>query len=153
MGSGHYDLHNSISVRRCISPDEHAADDVAILSQVIDRRGFESCEFVIATGLLVDADATFTVLIQAAIDLAFTVPLVVPDADLLPLGGAAGAAETAAGFQFDDDDQVRKIGYIGPERFVRMTITPAGPNTGLWDMCVICLLGNADRQPVTQLTA
>ena len=33
--------------------------------------------------------------------------------------------EAAAGFQFDSDNQVRKLGYVGNKRYTRLTITPA----------------------------
>ena len=38
--------------------------------------------------------------------------------------------ETKASFQFDDDNEMRKIGYVGPKRYVRVTITPSGNNSG-----------------------
>ena len=33
------------------------------------------------------------------------------------------SATTAA--QFDDDDETRKIGYLGDKRYIRLTITPS----------------------------
>jgi hypothetical protein len=45
-------------------------------------------------------------------------------ADAYLLGTELGAAP-----DFDDDNKVGKIGYIGPKRYVRVTITPAN-NTG-----------------------
>ena len=35
-----------------------------------------------------------------------------------------------AGFQFDDDNELRKIGYVGIKRYVRATITPSGNDSG-----------------------
>ena len=56
------DLHNNIDVKRAISPVSEAGN-TALVSQILDTRGYESVELVILTGSIADADATFTVLI------------------------------------------------------------------------------------------
>ncbi len=43
---------------------------------------------------------------------------------------------------FSDDNAAKKIGYIGPKRYVRPTITPSG-NTGNADISIVAILGGA----------
>src|SRR5262245_11261951 len=109
------DLHNNITVRRAISPVS-VADNTAQVSQIIDTQGFHSLEFLIATGSIADADATFAVLVEDGNSSTLTDNAAVADAQLL-------GTEAAAGFQFDDDNEVRRIGYLGAKRYVRLTIT------------------------------
>ena len=134
------DLFNEIEILRLISPDEGAGSDTAKVSQIIDLANKNGCVFAIATGTLVDSDATFTVLVEDG------------DASDLVADGAAVAdayligTESGASFTFTHDNAVRKIGYIGPKRYVRLTITPAN-NTGAWDIGAIAILGNHRKGP------
>ncbi len=75
----------------------------------------------------------------------------VADADMI--SQATGAApEAAASFQFDSDDQVRKLGYIGNKRYTRLTITPAN-NASAALLSAIAVLGRPQTAPVTQAAA
>ena len=132
------DLHNHVHVKRAISPVS-VADNTALVSQIIDRRGFQSLEFILATGALADADATFTVLVEDGDAVAFTDAAPVIDAQLL-------GTEALASFQFDDDDEVRKIGYAGNKRYVRLTVTPAGNAAGAL-ISAVAVLGHPDVTP------
>lgn len=126
------DLHHDLEFRRLISPDEGAGSDTAKVSQKIDLANVTACTLVIATGTLADADATFTVLLEDSPDNTnFTA---VPDAYLL-------GTEAGASFTFTHDDSTRKLSYIGPQRYLRLTITPAN-NTGAWDICAIAVLSH-----------
>ena len=62
--------------------------------------------------------------------------------------GARRATEAVMAFDFADDDSVRKMGYVGEKRYVRMTITPVG-NTGNIPIAIIAIMGDADRRPTT----
>lgn len=112
-----FDLHNKITLKRAISPVS-VADNTAQVSQIIDMQGHKSLVFAIATGSLADADATFTVLVEHGDASNLSGGTAVPD-DML------NGLETDASFIFSDDDKVRKIGYRGDKRYVRLTITPA----------------------------
>lgn len=119
------DLHNNIKILQAISP-QSSSGDTPIVSTIIDTQGYNSAEFLILTGSIGDANATFTVLVEdgdtkvgadtlsdaAAVD------------DIYLLG-----TEALASFQYDDDNEVRKIGYTGNKRYLRLTITPSG-NSG-----------------------
>ena len=52
-----------------------------------------------------------------------------------------------ASFTFGDDNETRKIGYIGDKRYVRLTITPTGNDSGNIFLAAIALLGHPDLQP------
>lgn len=132
------DLHNNIHPLRAISPVS-VSDNTAQVSQIIDRQGFKSLEFVIATGSLADADATFTVLVEDGDAANLSDAAAVADANLLGL-------ETTASFQFDDDNETRKIGYIGNKRYVRLTITPAN-NASAALLSAVAILGHPANAP------
>lgn len=130
------DLFNSLDLRRVISPAV-VSDNTAAVGQVIDMINFGSVVFCIATGTLADADATFTTLLEESSD--NSTFATVAAADLI--GTAA-----LASFTFTNDDAVRKLGYIGSKRYVRLTITPAA-NTGSAPIGAVAILGHARNQP------
>ncbi len=132
------DLHNNIHVARAISPVS-VADNTAQVSQIIDRQGYESLEFVIATGSLADADATFVVLVEDGEASNLSDAVAVSDTNLL-------GTEVLAGFQFDDDNEVRKIGYLGDKRYVRLTVTPAN-NASASLVAAVAVLGHPSYTP------
>ena len=111
------DFTNNLHPIRAISPVS-VADDTAEVGQIIDRQGYDGLTFVIATGSLADVDATFAILVEHGNDSGLSDAAAVADADLL-------GTEALAGFQFDDDDETRKIGYLGDRRYIRLTITPS----------------------------
>jgi hypothetical protein len=132
------DLYSNLTIRRAISPVSEAGT-TALVSQIIDRQGFDSLVFAIATGSIADADATFTVLVEAGDNSALSDAAAAADAEL-------NGTEALAAFQFDDDNETRKIGYIGNKRYVRLTITPAA-NASAAVICAVAILGNASLQP------
>jgi hypothetical protein len=134
------DLHNNIHVKRAISPVS-VADNTAVVSQIIDRQGYESLEFVIATGSLADADATFTVLVEHGDAANLSDAAAVPDAGLL-------GTEALASFIFSDDDKVRKVGYVADKRYVRLTITPAA-NASAALLSAVAILGHPAIAPTS----
>ena len=115
------DQAHNIQVKRVLSPAS-VADDTAQVGQIIDRLGYDSLTYVIATGSIGDADA-----------------------DMI-------GTEAAAGFQFDDDNEVRKLGYIGNKRYTRLTITPTGNGSAAL-LGAVAVLGNPHVRPVVQAAA
>lgn len=144
---------SNIQVKRAISSISGAGDDVPIVSEIIDTQGHDSLSFLINTGVLADANATFAVLVEEGDVSNLSDAAAVADADLVKQDpSSATAPEAQAAFIFSDDNEVRKIGYIGSKRYVRMTITPSG-NTGAWPIGVVAVLGNAEHKPVVQAAA
>jgi hypothetical protein len=132
------DLASNIDVKRVISPVS-VADNTAQVGQIIDRRGFDSVTFMIATGSVADADATFTVLLEESDDSGMSGGNAVADADLI-------GTEALAGFQFDDDNECRKLGYVGNKRYLRLTITPAN-NASAALLAAVAVLGHPALAP------
>lgn len=134
------DLHNCINPRVAIAPAAAAvADNTAQVGAWIDRQGFDSVEYLIITGTLADADATFAVTMDHA--------------DLADHSDAAAVAATdvlgdlaTAGFTFANDGVCRKVGYVGGKRYTRLTITPTN-NAAAAPMAAIALLGDPDLAP------
>jgi hypothetical protein len=132
------DAMNNVYPKRCISPVS-VSDNTAQVGQIIDRRGFDSLTYLIAIGSVADADATFTVLLEEGDVSNLSDAAAVADADLL-------GTEVLAGFQFDDDNECRKLGYRGSKRYTRLTITPAN-NTGAAVLSAVALLGDPSLGP------
>lgn len=132
------DLHNNIHTKRVISPVS-VSDNTAQVGQIIDRQGYESLEYIIATGSLADSDVTFTVLLEESDDSGMSPASAVADTDLL-------GTEALAGFQYDDDNETRKLGYKGNKRYTRLTITPVG-NASAALLCAVAVLGDPANAP------
>jgi hypothetical protein len=133
-------LHNDVRYIRGISPSVATADNTAVVSQIVDTANHTACEFILSTGLLADASgATFTVLVEDGNDSGLSDNAAV--ADVFLLGTEAGAS-----FTLTEDDAVFKIGYIGPKRYVRVTITPAA-NAGDSFMSAVWALAGSRKGP------
>ncbi len=139
------DLANGIEVRRAISPVAATTDNTAYVSQIIDLSGFGMLVFAIILGALADADATFTVLVEHGDDANLSDAAAVSDANLT-------GTEAAAGFTFADDNKVRKIGYVGSKRYVRLTVTPVN-NAGSVFLAAVAILSNSRYGPTASQSA
>ena len=86
-------------------------------------QALQSAEFIVLTGSLADADATFTVLAEEGEQANLSDNTAVDDRDLVGL-------ESQASFSFATDNKVFKLGFRpSGKRYKRVTITPAN-NTG-----------------------
>lgn len=132
------DQMNHLYPKRVISPVS-VADTTAQVGQIIDRAGFDSLTYVIATGSIADADATFTVLLEEGDVSNMSDAAAVADADLI-------GTEVLAAFQFDDDNECRKLGYKGNKRYTRLTITPVA-NASAAVLAAVAILGNPMQSP------
>lgn len=132
------DLFNNINLKRVLSPYSEAANTAGV-GQIIDRQGYESLTYVVATGSIADIDATFTVLLEESDDSGMSGAAAVADADLL-------GTELLAAPLFSDDDKVFKLGYRGNKRYTRLTITPAA-NASAALLCAVAILGHPAVSP------
>ena len=132
------DLTNNVNIKRVISPAS-VADTTAQVGQIIDRQGYDSLTYVIATGSIADADATFTVLLEEGDASNMSDAAAVADADLL-------GTEALAAFQYDDDNECRKLGYVGSKRYTRLTITPVA-NASAALLSAVAVLGHPSVAP------
>jgi len=135
------DLCNNIHPVRAIAPGPAVIDNTPFVSAVIDTKGYESLTFLIAAGSLADADVTVTALVEASDAANMAGAVAVPDKELI-------GTEAKAGLTFADDNAMRKIGYVGGARYVRLTLTPAN-NTGNISLSAIALLGHPHNAPTS----
>ena len=124
------DLHHSIKAVVALQP-KSVTTNTTTVGEVVDTAGFDSCEFVIATGAL--ADAVFVPLVEecATSGGSYTA---VADADLL--GTEAGATLAAT-----NDADTAKIGYSGTMRYVRLSLVSTGAS-GANLIGAVALLGH-----------
>lgn len=129
------DGSSDIKIVNVLAPVATAlADDTAQVGAIIDHRNFGSATYVIQTGTLADANATFAVTLAHGDDAALSDTAAVVDGQLI--GTLAGAS-----FTFAADGTVTKLGYIGGKNYSRITITPTG-NGGAAPLSVLCILGH-----------
>ena len=112
----------------------------ARVSAIIDTLGYESCSLVLVNGTNTDADATFAVTIDDGDNSALS------DAAAVTAVNLVGTL-ALAGFTFADDIECRKVAYIGNKRYVRMTVTPTGNNSGDWFMAGVAIMGHPRAAP------
>lgn len=134
------DNHNSMHPVPLIAPVAARTDNTAIVSAIIDTQGYESCELVLVTGTNTDTDATFAVLVEDGDDSGLSDNAAVADAQLI-------GTEALAAFTFADDVECRKIGYKGNKRYVRMTVTPSGNDSGNIFLSGVAVLGHPLHAP------
>ena len=134
------DQMNDLHIASAIPPVAARTDNTAIVSSIIDTLGYGSCTFAINVGANTDADATFAVTMDDgdASNLS--------DAAAVAAGNLAGTY-ALAGFTFADDNETRKIGYVGSKRYVRLTITPSGNNSGNIFLSAVAVLGHPEVAP------
>src|SRR3972149_1087755 len=137
------DSFNNTKIVAALTP-RRVSDDTAQVGSIVDLAGFHSALIAIAAGTLAAA-AAFPVLLEHGDDAALADAAAVPDADLL--GTEAGASFTEA-----DDNETRKLGYIGVKRHIRLTVTPSG-NAAAADMSPLAVLGGPRVGPETDQAA
>jgi hypothetical protein len=134
------DLMNNIHPVPLIAPIAARTDDTAIVSAIIDTLGYGSCTLVLVTGTNTDADATFAVLVEDGDAANLSDHAAVDDSELL-------GTKVLAGFTFADAVECRKVGYIGHKRYVRMTVTPSGNDSGNIFLAGVAILGHPRIAP------
>lgn len=132
-------LHHDVKYSRALSPAVATTNDTAFVSEILDTANFKVNEVVILTGSLADANATFTALLEEGDVSNLSDNAAVGDGDLL-------GTEALASFTFAADNSVKKLGYIGSKRYIRLTVTPSG-NTGDAYVAAVWAQGGARVAP------
>lgn len=117
------DNANNLNFKPAIAPIAARTDNTAIVSTILDTLGFGSATLALITGTNTDADATFVTLLEESDDSGMSGATAVADIDLI-------GTEVLASFDFADDIECRKLGYIGSKRYIRATVTPADNAAG-----------------------
>ncbi len=125
---------------RGISPASQS-DDTAIVSQILDTAEFDTATLLIQLGAIDDSNATFVILVEDDDASGFGTKVAVNDIFLI-------GTESGAAFLFSDDNKTVKIGYIGPKRYVRVTITPNGNGSPLL-LSATWIQGHSKKGPQT----
>lgn len=128
------DFANQVHPVAAISPAAPITDNTVLTSAIIDTSGYESCVFLINLGLLAAAAATFAVTVDHGDDPALA------DAAAVSATNLTGTLALAS-FDQAADNKVRKIGYVGSKRYVRLKITPNGNNAAA-NISAIALLSD-----------
>jgi len=133
------DLHNDVLYSPALEPKAAVTNNTAFVSTILDTANFRHNEFIMVTGTNADTDMTTTVLFEDGDDASLSDNAAVADDYLL-------GTEASAAFNYGDDFETRKIGYIGPKRYVRVTVTPAD-NTGNQFLAGIWAQAGARKAP------
>lgn len=134
------DLMNQIHTVNAIPPIAARTDNTAITSSIIDTLGYDSATFVLSIGTNTDINATFAVTMEEGSASNLSGSNAVAAADLV-------GTYALAGFTFADDTETRKIGYIGTKRYIRLTVTPTGNDSGNIFLAAVAVLGHPSRMP------
>lgn len=131
------DMHNNISVLHAITPQAVGTSGIAggKLSGVLDRRGFESVEFIYSSGASASVADTITPVIYEGTTTggSFTS---VADADLL--GAETALTLTAA--------KSGRVGYNGNKRYLKIRLYGTGTATAV--VGAVAVLGKASQAPI-----
>jgi hypothetical protein len=124
------DLHGSIKYVAAVIPQTATNSDTAITGAIIDLQGARGCEFVIVTGAITDANVTVAVTLAESADSGMS-------------GSNAVAASDQSGspsFDYTSDSTTKKVAYLGTKRYVQMTLTPTGNNSGALPVAAVAAL-------------
>jgi len=132
------DMANNVTPKPVLAPAV-GTDDTPLVGAIIDRLGYDSLTYLIQTGTLADAGATWTALLEESDAANMDGAEAVADADLI--GTEALASLTQA-----NDGVCRKLGYVGNKRYTRLTLTPSG-NAGNAPISAMALLGMPYSRP------
>lgn len=135
------DLMNNVHPVVAVAP-QVVADGSSLLSASIDISGYDSVTFIILTGTLADADATWDVTVHEGDDNTQANHTAVADVDLI-------GTEALAGIAFTDDDACKKIGYKGGKRYVSIEIDNVVANAASAPFAVLALLGHPKSAPTS----
>lgn len=110
-----------------------ASGNTPLVSGIIDRVGYQGpVEFVITTGVLTTGGATYAVTMEHGDDSALADTAAPAAAQLVGTLAAASFAQA-------NGSSVFHVGYNGPKRYLRLTITPTG-STGAASIAAAAVL-------------
>ncbi len=113
------DMHNNVDIISTINPVAVGTTGTGQVGSPVDTRGYDKVEIALSYGAITATAATFTVVVKEG-DATGTMTSVA-DADLLGTEAAAGLA-AAARVDGSTENVVKRIGYIGDQRYVQANI-------------------------------
>jgi hypothetical protein len=142
------DMHSNIKVLLAIAPQAVGTSGIAngSLSPVLDRRGYQTAEFVIGHGTAGATSDTTSVVVYECATSGGTFTSVA-DADLLGTEAAAGLpAQATARTSGTGKNIATKVGYRGSKRYLKLRLYGTGHATGI--VAANLVLGKPDIAPV-----
>jgi hypothetical protein len=136
-------LHRNIKVVRAIDPGSLGATaGGGKTSKIIDRNGFESLEFAVALGAVTATNATVIATVK---DGDATGALSVATAASV-LGTLTMIGQTTPRASNVSELTTKRIGYIGPHRYVELVLAPTV--SGAINGSAVAILGDPHYAPV-----
>lgn len=142
------DMHTNVRVLRAIEPKAIGTSGIAngSLSKALDRRGYNSAEFVILHGTAGATGDTTSVVIYEG-DTTGGSFTSVADADLIGTEVGAGLpAQASARTSGVGQNIATKLGYRGNKRFLKIRLYGAGHATGI--VAAALVLGDPQIAPL-----
>lgn len=134
------DDYNNLKFSVAMPPVAAVTDDTPFVSGILDTADYNTALFAGVFGTNADVNATYAALLEYGDTPTLTDAAAVPDEYLLGV--------EAMGLDFADDNKTFKLGYIGPKRYIRMTITPGG-NTGNAFIAAMWVQGHGRKKPAS----
>lgn len=116
------DILSNIAVVKAVAPLD-VTDNTAFVGAIIDNRDYLGGFYAVTSGVLADAGASWTVLVEEGDAADLSDAAAVADTDFLPSGTGQ---EASASFTQAEDGTVKTIGYVGTKAYHRLTLTPTG---------------------------
>ena len=133
-----FDLHSNVDDRMALNQTAINSNTTTV-GNIIDSLGYESLEFVVSMGTIVDG--VYALVLEEGDDAALA------DAAVVPADNILGAL---TGFVAADDQSTLRIGSIGKKRYQRLSIESTGVTTGVDHATAIAVLGHPKTAPVAQ---
>lgn len=144
------DLFNELYCTLGFAPVVLTNSDTAQATGIIDMQGYDSILFVVLTGTLTDANATFTASLAAgnAVDSESSPTSITDSAAVTDANELLGTLAAGGGsFTFAEDLKAIKLGYRGSKRWVKFTLTPSGNDSGAAPLACLVIRGHAALLP------
>jgi len=139
------DMHNNVDIVRSISPVAVGTTGTGQTGVVVDRRGYDSVEFVFSYGTI--TGTTGVTLTPTVLEGDATGSMTsVADTDLLGTEAAAGLAGVTSRVSGASKNVTKRLGYKGGARYVQAKIVSTGTAATLVSADVI--LGRPHTAPV-----
>lgn len=127
------DLHNNIDAVIALNSVE-ITSDTTTNGAIIDLKGLNSIEFIVQSGAITDGDYLFSVEVGESADLSD---------GFSTFEGLLGGEIS---FTSADSNKIKKIGYIGNKRYLRLSIFSSNTSSGGFFSAIA--IGNPLNLPV-----
>lgn len=119
--------------------NQNITTDTTTVGAIIDTAGFESCEFIVASGTL--TDGAYALKLEQGDDSGLSDAADVPAAEILGV---------LTGFAATDDDTTKRVGTIGKKRYQRLSIVSTATTTGGTNFSAVAVQGHPHTAPVAE---